>query len=907
MDGPEALRRGLLALVTALIVARPLVLGEDPGLLAPLSEPSGMVLTLLWLLAAVGWGVWRLWRRQPTWEICLVEVGLLGVVVLMFVSAAAAASYKHPAWLIAWEWLAMLAAFCLVRQLVVAPAEQHGLLAAVLATGLSLAAYGVYQYYVELPRQRAEYLSGEDIFARVRPEFAATVGFVPGVPSPAGVPWTALVLSSRDEPLLPVPPLEPLRHRLARQGLILEPDDPQLESWAERIKMNHAYSRFAHPNSFAGFLALLLPAMGGCTYAAWRGTPGRSAATSRPGHLVTLSLLCGGTALMGLALWLTHSRGAILGLLAAGGVAAVLYQRRLLLRHKGWVAAVLAGLLGLAALGYLVLSDWGSAPLGKESGTARARLAYWATTWRMICDHPWLGVGPGNLGRFYPRYMQPAEAEHIKDPHNFALEVWAAAGVFALLALLVALGAFFGRIGLVLRNPEEVEPNQPADAGRSPEPNRPADAGRSPELNRPAHAGRSPEPATPPASPGPPRLYWEFYFGGAVGLLLGFLFWALDQPPDKILIEGVTAAVLAAIWFGSYALLERIDWQGPARAITLAAGVAALLLNLTVSGGISFPSVAVPLWVMAALALNALQKPAAIGTGRHWLAWVIPLPLTAALGLVYYTQFFSPIMTAHGLARTAAAHAQLVWGNPDPTGEIAVPRPGGFFVKEVLGPLEQAVREQDPGNAQLGLEAARWYAEAWKHYPHNLEAMQLAIAHAARVHGSIADRQKFPGIDPEGQEGYLVGYRLQKMYADWLAAQSPDEKQRLNWAAAVYRHYRNAADLLGEAVRRDPTQARLRYQLAEVLLLVEKAARELHPLAVTARKEKEAAGDKRGVQEMEALARESARDREHAQQEARRQAQEGLNLDAQAPTKSRKLTDRQREQVRRWLAGGSAS
>ena len=32
-QGPEYLRRGLLGLVTALLVARPLVLGEDPGML----------------------------------------------------------------------------------------------------------------------------------------------------------------------------------------------------------------------------------------------------------------------------------------------------------------------------------------------------------------------------------------------------------------------------------------------------------------------------------------------------------------------------------------------------------------------------------------------------------------------------------------------------------------------------------------------------------------------------------------------------------------------------------------------------------------------------------------------------------------------------------------------------------
>src|SRR5436190_2242442 len=57
--GPELLRRYLLGLLTALIVARPFVLGEDPGILAPLTDTSNLVLTLLWMVAAVGWAAWR--------------------------------------------------------------------------------------------------------------------------------------------------------------------------------------------------------------------------------------------------------------------------------------------------------------------------------------------------------------------------------------------------------------------------------------------------------------------------------------------------------------------------------------------------------------------------------------------------------------------------------------------------------------------------------------------------------------------------------------------------------------------------------------------------------------------------------------------------------------------------------
>src|SRR5579872_4600259 len=105
------LRRTLVILVTALVVARPAVLGEDPGLLDDFSDPSGMVLTLLWFAAAVGWAIWRLLARRakepdregsrcaggsatgerPPGGAAVVEVALLVTAGVVFVSAEAAA------------------------------------------------------------------------------------------------------------------------------------------------------------------------------------------------------------------------------------------------------------------------------------------------------------------------------------------------------------------------------------------------------------------------------------------------------------------------------------------------------------------------------------------------------------------------------------------------------------------------------------------------------------------------------------------------------------------------------------------------------------------------------------------------------------------------------------------------
>src|SRR5438105_5203086 len=103
MTGHEIVRRCLLGFATALIVARPLVLGEDPGLLLKqYSDASSLVLTFLWFTVATAWTLWRAWTGQRAWYAGAVEGGLLGVVAMTFLSAGFAAAYKHPAWLIAW-------------------------------------------------------------------------------------------------------------------------------------------------------------------------------------------------------------------------------------------------------------------------------------------------------------------------------------------------------------------------------------------------------------------------------------------------------------------------------------------------------------------------------------------------------------------------------------------------------------------------------------------------------------------------------------------------------------------------------------------------------------------------------------------------------------------------------------
>ncbi len=141
---PEIMRRVLLGATTALLAARMLAPGEDPGLLHDSTGAVNLILVLLWLLTAVGLAAWRVWSRRGDWRGGLVETALLVAVVLAFVSAETA-GYRRPARLIAWDWLALFIAVCLIRQLAVSVADQRALFGVFLAGAAALSFQAVYQ------------------------------------------------------------------------------------------------------------------------------------------------------------------------------------------------------------------------------------------------------------------------------------------------------------------------------------------------------------------------------------------------------------------------------------------------------------------------------------------------------------------------------------------------------------------------------------------------------------------------------------------------------------------------------------------------------------------------------------------------------------------------------------------
>ena len=157
-----------------------------------------------------------------------------------------------------------------------------------------------------------------------------------------------------------------------------------------------------------------------------------------------------GTVLVGSALLLTFSKGALLFGLPA--LLVVLWGGGLvLLRQRGQSTRVLWALAGIGALTLAALIPF----LGTErfqrlldfqGGTGFVRLQLWRSAWQMALDHPLFGVGPDNfLYAYRSFYLLPAawQEPNLNHPHNWLLDWWTRLGVPGLLLALLWFGTLF--------------------------------------------------------------------------------------------------------------------------------------------------------------------------------------------------------------------------------------------------------------------------------------------------------------------------------------------------------------------------------------------------------------------------------------------------------------------------------
>jgi len=149
----------------------------------------------------------------------------------------------------------------------------------------------------------------------------------------------------------------------------------------------------------------------------------------------------------------TYVRGAWVGFTAGLGVMLLTLRRGRAIMLVGLALVVAFALLGPGRLSARIrsLAD-------PHDVTARERLYMWKSGLVMWREHPWLGVGPGGVGRSYRQYAQPeAVRKSTSHVHSSPLQVLVERGVVGLAAWLAMWVAFFVLVWRLLRSLGEHE------------------------------------------------------------------------------------------------------------------------------------------------------------------------------------------------------------------------------------------------------------------------------------------------------------------------------------------------------------------------------------------------------------------------------------------------------------------
>lgn len=209
----------------------------------------------------------------------------------------------------------------------------------------------------------------------------------------------------------------------------------ELARWADPNSVANGtiriYGTLENPNLFAGFLLPILP-LAAVALLRWQ-TPLR--------RLYAAAGL--GVGLV--ALVLTYSRGAWMGMVASLGVLMLLLALR---QTRSWpplwrrlVPLVL--LVGATVVLVVLVSQVEplrvrvlSLVAGREDSSNNFRLNVWQAAIDMIQARPWLGIGPGNtaFNLIYPLYQQPKF--NALSAYSIPLEIAVEAGIPGVLVLL---------------------------------------------------------------------------------------------------------------------------------------------------------------------------------------------------------------------------------------------------------------------------------------------------------------------------------------------------------------------------------------------------------------------------------------------------------------------------------------
>ena len=198
---------------------------------------------------------------------------------------------------------------------------------------------------------------------------------------------------------------------------------------------------FGHPNLLGGFLALAIPSMVALAASErlwWR---------RLSGYLLVIAAMAG--------LVLTYSRGAWLGT----GVGLLILLP--VLKRGFWLilGAVLLGpvLVGMVTSSDAVLARLESIAAAGSDPALMERLEIWGMAFRLVAEHPLLGVGLGNFQAAYGRLMVPDlplltyPLELPEHAHNLFLNLAVEVGLVGVSAFAWLLAVAFLRVRQIKR------------------------------------------------------------------------------------------------------------------------------------------------------------------------------------------------------------------------------------------------------------------------------------------------------------------------------------------------------------------------------------------------------------------------------------------------------------------------
>jgi hypothetical protein len=506
----------------------------------------------LWMLCGLAWavGIWRCGFSRIRLDALDVAVAVwIGGQVVSALVVVLTVGDKRAAANMGWEWIAIGIVWLVFRHGIVEWSMRSAVLRSMMVTGAVLGGFGLYQHYVSHPQLVAEY---GPLFDRLRTATASEAAVI--------------------------------TQKLGRAGAPTE--GPALVLFEKRLRdSSEPLGLFALANTLGGVLAAcLLMTLGEAFAARRRGT-----------GLNLLVPLIAAAVVMTWCLLLTKSRTAWMGGMCGLVVLAAPRAIRMAGSKLGFPANIRRFLLpaGISfvavsvVIGLLLVAGGLDRQVLSEAPKSLAyRIQYWQATSRLIADHLWLGVGPGNFRQHYLKYKLPEASEEIADPHNLFFEVAATGGIVSALGLTMFLGLAF------------------VFAGKHVFAARGLRAAPSDRSTRVAAADSG---TGVPGSPGAPDsiVYWSAG-GGAVLAFAGSLA-CFGEWEDRLLVLSVLWFIAAWVMKSS-AATPRDEGDGESL-MPLAASVT-LVVHLLGAGGIGMPGVSQILVALIAMSLPPIQIPA---------------------------------------------------------------------------------------------------------------------------------------------------------------------------------------------------------------------------------------------------------------------------------------------------------